>query len=196
MKNVIIKIQLLIFITLATLFCSTLVLSDIEMGNSKAPVTLIEYGSITCGKCVRFHRNVLPLIKSHYIEAGIVRFIYRDFPTSTEATRGAIAAHCAGPDQYYMMLDALYDSVGVWSKATDVDIALTDVAISKGLNRDSFVSCLNDPEQLNGVEKDKEEAILEFDVYGTPTFIINGKIIRGLKTFSEMEVLLENANTE
>jgi len=196
MDNITNKIQLLIIISIATLFCSPLAYSDIEIGGSQAPVTIIEYGSITCGKCVRFHRNVLPLIKSHYIEPGIVRFIYRDFPTSTEATRGAIAAHCAGPDQYYMMLDALYESVGDWSQAKDVDTALIEVAISKGLNREAFISCLNDPQQLKGVEKEKEEAILEYDVFGTPTFIINGEVIRGLKTFSEMEVLLENANSE
>lgn len=196
MKTTIKQNQLLVFITTITLFFSCLAHSDIELGNSHAPVTIIEYGSITCGKCVRFHRNVLPLIKTHYINPGVVRFIYRDYPTSPEAHRGAIAAHCAGPEQYYTMLDALYYSVADWSQANNVDSALIDIAISKGLNREFFNSCLYDPQQSKSVENEKEEAILEFDVFGTPTFIINGEVIRGLKTFNEMEVLIDKANSK
>ncbi|MDW3094696.1 MAG: DsbA family protein [Gammaproteobacteria bacterium] len=166
------------------------------MGNTQAPVTIIEYGSITCGKCVRFHREVLPLLKSDYIKTGKVRFIYRDYPTSDEAYRGAIAAHCAGPDKYYPLLDALYHAVADWSQAKDVEIALTDIAISLDLNRETFSTCLNDPQQALNIEKEREEAVLEYDVFGTPTFIINGKVIRGLKTFDEMKVLIEKASSQ
>ena len=192
--NTVIKENLLIIsINLTILFISSSAHGDIELGNTDAPVTIIEYGSITCGKCVRFHREVLPSLKKHYIESGNVLFIYRNFPTSSEAFRGAIAVRCAGSELEYSMLDALYYSVGEWSQAQDVDKALTDIASEYGLDRKSFRSCLSEPIQAQTVENEKEDAILEYDVIGTPTFVINGKVVRGLQLFFELELLIEEA---
>ena len=187
------RIMQIVFINFALLFIPTLAHSDIELGDTDAPVTIIEYGSITCGKCVRFHREVLPSLKEHYIERGKVRFIYRNFPTSPEALRGAVAVRCAGPDLGTKMLDTLYNSVGEWSQAEDIDTALTDIASEQGLDPASFKSCLSDPIQTQSINDEKEEAILEYDVIGTPTFIINGKVISGLQLFFELELLIEEA---
>ena len=189
----VIQILLKMSIYLTILFISSSAHSDIELGNADAPVIIIEYGSITCGKCVRFHREVLPSLKEHYIRSGKVHFIYRNFPTSSEAVRGAVAVRCAGPKLDYIMLDALYHSVGEWSQAQDIDTALTDVAIDQGLDPESFRSCLSDPVQSRSVNDEKEDAILEYDVIGTPTFVINGKVVRGLQLFFELELLIEEA---
>lgn len=186
----------LFLLYIIALFYSASVHADIELGNPQAAVTIIEYGSITCGKCVRFHRKVIPLLKSRYIETGKVRFIYRDYPTSSAAFRGAIAAHCAGDEQYYSFLDILYHSVGDWSQAKDIDSALVDIAVSHGLNRETFNTCLNDPQQALSIENEREEAVFEHDVTGTPTFLINGKLVRGLQTFEEIEALIEKATTQ
>ena len=193
MNTYIKQILLVTSINLTILFISSSAYSDIELGNADAPVTIIEYGSITCGKCVRFHREVLPSLKEHYIETGKVRFIYRNFPTSSEAFRGAIAVRCAGPELDYTMLDALYYSVGEWSQTQDVDTALTDIASKKGLDRESFRTCLSDPVQSQNINDEKEDAMLEYDVIGTPTFVINGKVARGLQLFFELELLIEEA---
>ncbi len=190
------RILLLQFILILAIFYSCFAYGDVELGDAEAPVKIIEYGSFTCGKCIRFHRTVFPLLKSHYISAGKVRFIYRDYPTSPEAYRGAIGAHCVDPDQYYRFLDSLYNSVEDWSQSKDVDAALLNIATSLGLNRDKFNSCLNDPEAAMKVDNGKEEAILEYDVFGTPTFIINDKVVRGLKTFDEMMQLIEKASIQ
>lgn len=92
--------QTLIIISLMISFPVNGVTEDIVLGNDKAPVTIIEYGSLTCDYCIHFHREVLPAIQSRYINNDKVRFIYRDFPTGEAAIRGAVAARCAGGKYY------------------------------------------------------------------------------------------------
>lgn len=165
---------------------------ELALGSEHAPVTLIEYGSLTCDYCIHFHREVLPHISSQYIETGRVRFVFRDFPTSENAHRGAVAARCAG-DQYYEMLKILFAKVGRWSRSGDVDAALAHHATSIGLEKTQFLNCLNDSRQHAAVTKEQEEAKTRFNVIGTPTFLINGKLVRGKKTIEEMETLLKEA---
>lgn len=165
---------------------------ELALGSEFAPVTLIEYGSLTCDYCIHFHREVLPHISSKYIETGRVRFIFRDFPTSENAHRGAVAARCTG-DRYYKMLDILFTEVGRWSQSRDVDAALTHHATAIGLKKKPFLNCLNDTRQHVAVTKEQQEAKTKLNVIGTPTFLINGKLVRGKKTIEEMEILLKEA---
>lgn len=162
------------------------------LGKPTAPVTLIEYGSLTCDYCIRFHRQVFPAIFDEYIETGKVRFIFRDFPTSEEARRGAVAARCAA-DQYYKMLDTLFLHVGKWSLAENVDEALVEQARSLGLDETKFRACLNDPDREAAVTQSQQHAKETFDVTGTPSFLINGELVRGRKNKREMKQLIEAA---
>ncbi len=175
--------------TATTFFFSFAASAEPVLGSARAPVTIVEYGSLTCGYCVRFHREVMPLIKTRYIDTGQVRFIYRDFPMGTAATRGTVAARCAG-DQYYTMLDALYATVGGWSRARDVDSALVQQAASLGFDKEPFRMCLEDPEHLRVITDEQRNATAQYGVLGTPTFLINGKIVRGFKNIEEIHVLM------
>lgn len=165
--------------------------TDLVLGDAQAPVTLIEYGSLTCDYCIRFHREVLPQVKSHYIDPGKVRFIYRHFPTSQAAMHGAIAAQCAG-NQYYEMLDRLYFSLD-WSQATNIESALIQQATSLGMEATSFRTCLNNNRQANDIISEQRTASEAYGVNGTPTFIINGEVVQGQKTFDAMSVLIDKA---
>ena len=167
--------------------------ADFVLGDNQAPITIIEYGSLTCDYCVKFHREVLPLIKLRHIKKGGVRFIFRNFPTSVEGTRGAVAARCAGPDQYYVMLDSLFKTVGDWSRANDVDAALVEHATSIGLNDETFLDCLNDPQQTLNIKNEQEKVVYEYDVRGTPTFLINKNVVRGIQDIHEIEKLIDEA---
>ena len=104
---------------------------ETALGSPDAPVTIIEYGSLTCGYCIKFHKEVMPLIKSRHIDSGHVRFIFRGFPTSKKAIRGAVAARCAG-DQYYEILELLFENVGSWFRASKPDSEMIELAIFKG----------------------------------------------------------------
>jgi len=165
--------------------------TDIVLGDVQAPVTLIEYGSLTCDYCIRFHREVLPQVKSRYIDPGKVRFIYRHFPTGRAAMLGAIAAQCAG-DQYYEMLDRLYSSLD-WSQATNIKSALIQQGSLLGLEAISFRTCLNNSRQENDVISEQRTASEVYGVNGTPTFVINGEVVQGQKTFDAMSVLIDKA---
>lgn len=162
------------------------------LGSPHAPVTIIEYGSLTCDYCIRFHREVLPLLKSRHIDTGRVRFVYRDFPTGKAATRGAVAARCAG-EQYYKMLDILYAKVGNWSRARNMDVSLSQLAASLGLEEKRFKPCLNEAQNTRVIISGQQQATREHGVIGTPTFIINGKIVRGIKDIDQIELLIEKA---
>ena len=162
-----------------------------EIGDPDAPVTIVEYASMTCDYCIRFHREVFPLLKSRHIDTGRVRFVYRDFPTSATAARGAVAARCAG-DRYFAMLDALYASVGDWTRAADVDTAFTNLGVELGLDKEPFRVCLRDPKHAYAIANEQRSA-RENGVLGTPTFTINGTMESGIKTIGEIEALIEES---
>jgi protein-disulfide isomerase len=162
------------------------------LGSKQAPVTLIEYGSLTCDHCVRFHRKVFPIILKNYINEGLVRFIFRDFPTSDTALRGATAARCAGKN-YYNMLDKLFKSTAIWTQSNDLDEALTHEAQTMRMETAPFLSCLKNPENMQNIIDRREEAKTQHNITGTPTFVINEKIVRGIRNVREMSQLLDQA---
>ena len=184
--------RLVVIFAFSNLMASFASSEEISLGNTKAPVTLIEYGSLTCGNCIKFHRFVLPRIKNRYIDSGTVRFIYRHFPTSESAVQGALAAQCAG-DSYYEMLDELYSTVPSWSQEENRGNIFVQKAISLGLDSEAYSSCFEATNSLSEVVDQQRAARKDYDVTGTPTFIINGKVVRGIKTYVEMETLISEA---
>lgn len=169
--------------------------SEKALGHVQAPVTLIEYGSLACDYCIRFHREVLPLIQSRHIDSGRVRFIFRDFPTSEASARGAVAARCAN-DKYYDMLKTLFSNVAQWSLSDDIDASLARLAKPLGIEAKQFDACLKDPNNNRAIVKAQQDSRVKFNIVGTPTFLINGKIVRGRKSIEEMEILIKDALSE
>jgi protein-disulfide isomerase len=167
--------------------------SEPSLGMPTAPVTIIEYGSLTCDSCVKFHREVLPTVKQRYIDSGRVRFVFRDFPTGEAAVRGAAAARCVRPEAYYRMLDALFWSVPQWSRAANVDRALVDEAAKLSLANDSFGTCFGNKEVVDRLEQQQRRATKDYAVLGTPTFVINGRVVRGAQTLEQIEALIAQA---
>ena len=165
---------------------------EVTLGNTQAPITLIEYGSLTCDNCIRFHRSVFPRLKKHYIDTGKVRFIYRHFPTSEAAVHGALAVDCAG-EKSYEMLDELFLTTADWYQAEDKDRIFVKKATAFGLNTENYLSCISNKKQLDEIVSQRQAAKRELYVTGTPTFFINGKIVRGKRTFVEMKTLLGEA---
>jgi len=184
--------RLVIIITASILMVSVASSEEISLGNPQAPITLIEYGSLTCDNCLSFHKYVFPQFKKRYIDAGIVRFIFRHFPTSGSAVYGARAAQCAG-DKYYEMLDVLFSSVAEWYQAENRDAIFVKHATSLGVNSETFLTCISDKKHLDDIISQQHAARKDYDVIGTPTFFINGKIVRGKKSFVEMKALISEA---
>nr|BAJ06981.1 disulfide isomerase [uncultured bacterium] len=165
---------------------------EVSLGSIQAPVTIIEYGSLTCGKCLSFHKYVYPELKKQYIDTGTVRFIFRHFPTGEAAVYGARAANCTG-DKYYEMLDKLFSTTDTWVRAENREAIFVKYATSLELNSETFVTCIRNKKHLDNILLQQKAARKELDVIGTPTFFINGSMVRGKRSFPEMEALISEA---
>src|SRR5207249_2689663 len=89
-------------------------LNEQALGKPDAPITIIEYASVSCSHCANFHTKVFPVLKSKYIDTGQVRFIMREFPFDQHAAAGFMLARCAGDDKYFAMLDLLFEQQSTW----------------------------------------------------------------------------------
>jgi protein-disulfide isomerase len=69
-------------------------LPDMALGSAKAPITIVEYSSMTCPHCAAFSENVFPMLQSKYIDTGKVRFVSRAFPLDIAAASATMLARC------------------------------------------------------------------------------------------------------
>ena len=106
-----------------------------------------------------------------------------------------MAARCVGAEAYYTTLSTLFLSVGEWSRASDVDAALQREVAELGLSTAELRECVKGPAAEAAVVQSRRQALHEFGVLGTPTFLINGQIVRGTRTLEQMENLIVNAVT-
>jgi protein-disulfide isomerase len=167
------------------------------LGDPNAPVTIVEYASLTCPHCAQFHNEVLPELKEKYIAPGKVRLIYRDFPLDQRALAAAALAHCAGPDRYFGFLDVLFETQDSWARADDFVPALKRLGKLGGLSEQQIDACLADQQLADGILRTRLEAQDQYEISSTPTFVINGETYggaRGVEEFSEIiDPLLEKS---
>ena len=161
------------------------------LGSPDAPVTIIEYASLTCPHCAQFHNEVLPALKERYIAPGKVRLIYRDFPLDQTALAAAALAHCAGPERYFSMLDVLFETQSNWARADDPIAALKRLGKLGGLNEPEMAACLADEELSEGILRERLAGQNQYDIGSTPTFIIDGKAYAGSRGVEEFGKLLD-----
>ena len=161
-------------------------LGDESLGSANAPVTIIEYASMTCPHCAHFHETTFPELKKKYIDTGKVRFIFREFPLDQLAAAGAMLARCAGKDKYFPMIDTLFSQQREWVVQKPLE-PMFNIAKQAGFTQQSFDECLANQQMLNGIEESRTRAASKFNVNSTPTFFINGKIFRGALTPEELD---------
>ena len=163
-------------------------LPDMVMGSDKAPVTIVEYASMTCPHCAHFSETTFPDLKKRYIDTGKVRFIFREFPLDPLASAGFMLARCAGEkvhDKYFAMIETLFRQQTQWVTAKPVPPLLA-IAKQAGFTEQSFDACLANQTLLDGIEKVRQRAIDKFKVQSTPTFFINGAMVTGALTIEQM----------
>lgn len=166
-------------------------LGDRAIGNPNAPVTVIEYASLTCPHCRKFHAEVFPRVKSAYIDTGKVRYIVREFPIGRTAGAAAIINRCAPEEMYFFLLDAFLSRQAEWVTQEVRRDAIYGVAKSSGMSRETFDKCLSNQTIIEGLTEVKQRG-RQFGVFGTPTFFVNGKKAQGAVTFDEMKALIES----
>lgn len=166
-------------------------LPDIVQGKADAPITMIEYASMTCSHCARFHAETYPILLKKYIDTGKVRFILREFPLDPLAAAGFMLARCAGPDKRNAIIDLLFDKQNDWAFTNKPLEALAGLVKQTGMSQESFDACVNDQALYNKVNEVRDRAAQKFGVNATPTFFIDGKKVAGEMNPQTLEKVLQ-----
>lgn len=153
-------------------------LPDIVLGKADAPVTIVEYASMTCGHCAHFHATTFPVLKEKYIDTGKVKLILREFPLDIVAKAAFMVARCAGEMKYYAMVSTLFETQKNWAFGNNPAQALLAVAKQSGMTEEQFNTCLSDTKLAGQIDEQAKRGS-EFGVDATPTFFINGKKVSG-----------------
>ena len=169
-------------------------LGEKSLGNPNAPVTIIEYASLTCPFCRKFHVNVYPRVKKELIDTGKVRWIVREFPIGRSAGTAAIINRCAPDKDYFVLFDKFLTQQKVWVSQEVRRDAIYKVASQTGMTRQAFDACLANKEIEEGLRTVKQRG-RELGVTGTPTFFVNGKKSRGDLTYDELVAMIGTQTT-
>ncbi len=160
--------------------------SDHVLGDPNAPITLIEYASLTCPHCAHFSVTVLPELKKKWIDTGKVKLIYRDFPLDQTALKAAQLAECAGKDKYFGVIDMTFETQPKWATASDPIAELSKSLRIAGMGDAEVKACLANDAVANGVVADYRGGET-LGVNSTPTLFINGTEFKGARSVEELD---------
>ena len=165
-------------------------LPEMVLGKADAPVTIVEYASMTCPHCAHFHETTLPELKTKYIDTGKARLIFREFPFDPRAEAGFMLARCS-KDNYFPMVDVLFRQQRTWAASENARDALLQISKLAGFTQQSFEACLTDQKLLDDIRAVRTRGAEEFEVDSTPTFFINGNRYKGALSIEEMSAVID-----
>jgi len=165
---------------------------DFVIGDENAPITIIEYASLSCSHCSDFHNNTLGKLKNEYIDTGKVRFVFRDFPFNYPALLGSMVLRCIPGDVRYDYMNALFQLQPNW---VDRDNAKTTQELFKimqsgGMTKEEFDTCITNVDLENKILQGVIGAQNEFNIQSTPSFLINGILVEGNKSIKEFRQII------
>jgi protein-disulfide isomerase len=169
---------------------------DRILGPADAPITIIEYSSLTCPHCAVLHREALPEIKETWIAEGKARLVFRHFPLDAMALRAAAVADCIEGERFFGFLDLLFKSQKRWAKSNPPLKALGQLARLAGMSQEKFESCANDEAEMNRILERRQDGMQTYDVKSTPTLIINGRKVEGARDFDHFEKIFKEIVSE
>lgn len=160
-------------------------LDDMAEGSVDAPVTVIEFASLTCPHCAHFQKETFPLLKRDFIDTGKIRFIFREFPLDSYAVDAAILARCSGTENYFKVLGKLFAEQPQWMPApgpiSEVSRKATQDRLANygedfGVDEKKYQACLNNKPLKDHLANRMDEARSRYQVNGTPAIVVNGKL--------------------
>ncbi len=162
------------------------------IGSTSARLVLIEYFSLTCSHCARFHTETWPKLRDTYVVPGHLQVELRDFPLDLLALRAAALARCLPKQRYAPMIDLLLKQQASWATSGEGEAALVRLARLAGMDEETARACMNDRDLLEGIGKMQRAAQAEHGVDATPTFVLNGERLAAF-TFEEFDAVLSDA---
>jgi protein-disulfide isomerase len=160
-------------------------LQDVSIGSPDAPLTVLDFSSLTCPHCGHFHNEVLPEVKKNYIDTGKVRWVFHGFPLNEPALKAEMVARCAPKDQYVKLIDLMYQNQERWAFDNDGVAKLAMLLKLAGITDDMFLGCVNDKDLQAALLKKIQADGDKYKLKATPTFVINEgeKTIEGAGTY-------------
>jgi protein-disulfide isomerase len=176
-------------------------LGDMAEGSVDAPITLIEYASMTCSHCATFQQTTFPLLKRDFIDTGKVRFILREFPLDPYAIDASILARCTGEENFFPVVDKLFAEQGKWMPAPGPinEVSqnatrgrLADYGEAVGTSEEQFEACLRNKPLKEQIANRMEEAKSRYNVQATPSIVINGTLYEGSRAYGDLAKFLND----
>ena len=172
--------------------------NDFVIGDKNAPVTIIEYASLSCSHCADFHNNTLEDLIKEYVDTGKARIVFRDFPFNYPALIGSMVLRCIPEDVRYDYMNALFQLQPKWvvrenAKSTQ---ELYKIMQSGGMTKEEFETCTNNVELENTILQALIAAQNEFNIQSTPSFLINGNLVEGNKSIKEFRQIIDKILSE
>jgi protein-disulfide isomerase len=158
------------------------------LGPKDAAVTIVEYASMTCPHCAAFNDQVFPKLKAAYIDTNKIRYVFREFPLDIKAAAGSMLARCIAKDdpvKFFAAIDTLFRQQENWFNKTSEQLTL--IGKQAGLSEKDVDACLKDQSLLDKIAADQKFANEKLKVNSTPTFFINGEMIKGETSFEEFD---------
>lgn len=163
---------------------------ELVLGQEDAPITIIEYSSLTCPHCATFHQETLPRIKEEWIDTGQAKLVFRDFPFDAMALGAAMLVRCADEKRAFPLLEMLFKTQRRWATAENPLDALRQTAKLAGMSDATFDACLDNQSLMNRIQQVQQQGQEQFDINSTPTFIINGEKVTGAQPYEVFEEVL------
>ena len=170
-------------------------LDERSLGRADAPVTAIEYFSLTCSHCGAFHRDTWPRVKRELVETGRVRMVFRDFPLDEISLRAHAVARSFPADRYEPFVSALFATQDRWAYARGVDhkAEIGKIAALAGMSADTFNAAWADDALARAILEARQKGEAEHQVSATPTFIIGAQKLPGAISFERFEAAVREA---
>jgi len=169
---------------------------DHILGQAAAPVTILEFASLTCPHCAAFHKDTLPEVKKEWIETGRARLVFRHFPLDKVALRAAAVADCIPGDGFFGFLGVLFANQAKWAHAEDPFQVIGQYAALAGLDKATYEACLNDDAKIDSILARQADGSKKYNIASTPSFVVNGTPVVGNQSYQEFSKVLEQAATK
>ena len=166
---------------------------DFVIGETNAPITIIEYASLSCSHCADFHINTLGELKKEFVDTGKIKIVFRNFPFNYPALLGSMVLQCIPEDVRYNYMNALFQLQPNWvvrenAKSTQ---ELFKIMQSGGMTKEEFDSCINNKELESKILQVVINAQNEYNIRSTPSFLINGLLLEGNKSIKEFRQIID-----